>query len=107
MHPKLQPGEAWFADFGLAEKPRWTLVVGCHADGRLAVVSVVLITTQYAGTSYEVTLPRVPWLREQSYINAQSIQPVRLTELVRKAPGQFQPSVFAEVKEALFRWLAV
>lgn len=107
MQPKPQPWEVWFADFGHVEKPRWTLVVGCHGDGRLAVASVILITTQFAGTPYEVSLPRVPWLREQSYVNAQSIQPVKLTEFVRKAPGQFHPSVAAEIKKALFRWLEI
>ena len=107
MQPRPQPGEIWFADFGLAEKPRWTLVVGRHDGGRMAVASVVLITTQFADTPYEVALPRVPWLREQSYVNAQSIQPVKFTEFMRKAPGQFQPSVVAEVKRALARWLAM
>jgi mRNA interferase MazF len=107
MQPMPQPGEAWFADLGLVEKPRWTLVIGRHEDGRLAVASVVLITTQFAGTPYEVTLPRVPWLREQSYVNAQSIQPVGFAEFVRKAPRQFQPSVVVEIKQALSRWLAV
>ena len=107
MQPSPQSGEVWFADFGAVEKPRWVLVVGRQGDGRLAVASVVLITTQFAGTPYEVTLPRVPWLREQSYVNAQSIQPVRFTELTRKAPGQFQPPVMAEVKKVLSRWLVL
>jgi mRNA interferase MazF len=102
-----QIGEAWFVDFGYEEKPRYALVVASSPNGRLAVASVVKVTTQFAGTPYEVTLPRVPWLREQSYVNAQSIQPVRFDEFVRKAPGQFQPSVMAEVKKALSRWLAL
>jgi len=97
----------WFVDFGMVGKPRWVLVIGRHNDGRLAVASVVLITTQFSGTPYEITLPKVPWLREQSYVNAQSIQPVQFTEFVRKAPGQFQSSVVAEVKKALARWLAL
>jgi hypothetical protein len=46
-------------------------------------------------------------LREQSYVNAQSIQPVQFTEFMRNAPGQFQPFVMAEVKKALSRWLAL
>jgi mRNA-degrading endonuclease toxin of MazEF toxin-antitoxin module len=52
-----------------------------------------------------VTLPRVPWLREQSYINVQSIQPVKFTEFVRKAPGKFEARVMSEVEAALKRWL--
>lgn len=54
---------------------------------------------------YEVTLPRLPWLREQSYINAQSLQPVKFTEFMRKAPGKFDASVSAEIEAALKRWL--
>ncbi len=107
MPPNPQPGEVWFADFGMVGKPRWVLVIANQDDGRLAVASVVLITTQFADTPYEVTLPRVPWLREQSYINAQSIQPVQFNEFLRKAPGQFQPSVVAEVKKVLEHWLAL
>src|SRR6516164_7976518 len=98
-------GETWFVDFGMASKPRWALVVGNAKDGRLALASVVKITTEYAGTPYEVTLPRLPWLREQSYINAQSIQPVRFSELVRRAPGQFDARVLNDVRLALKRWL--
>jgi mRNA-degrading endonuclease toxin of MazEF toxin-antitoxin module len=101
-----QVGEAWFVDFGYEEKPRYALVVASSRDGRLALASVVKVTTHYGSTPFEVILPRVPWLREQSYINAQSIQPVRFIEFVRKAPGQFQSSVMTEVRKALDRWLA-
>ncbi len=54
---------------------------------------------------YEVTLPRVAWLREQSYVNAQSLQPVKFTEFIRKAPGKFDTRVSAEVEAAIKRWL--
>lgn len=63
------------------------------------------ITTQFEGTPYEVTLPRVSWLREQSYINVQSPQPVKFTEFVRKAPGKFDALVLEEVEAALKRRL--
>jgi hypothetical protein len=66
---------------------------------------VVLITTQFEETRYEVTLPRVPWVREPSYINAQSIQPVKFTEFIRKAPGKFDARIINEVEAALKRWL--
>ncbi|HEY3861859.1 MAG TPA: type II toxin-antitoxin system PemK/MazF family toxin [Verrucomicrobiae bacterium] len=98
-------GETWFVDFGMAAKPRWAFIVGSARDGRLALASVVKITTEYAGTPYEIALPRVPWLREQSYINAQSIQPVKYVELTRKAPSQFDPRILTEMRAALKRWL--
>src|ERR1022692_1123027 len=91
MIPKI--GETWFVDFGLAAKTRRAFVVGAAANGRLALATVLTITTQYDGTPYEMALPRVPWLREQSYVNAQSLQPVKFSELARKAPGQFDATV--------------
>ena len=98
-------GEAWFVDLGMVSKPRYALVLAARTDARLALASVVLITRQFEDTPYEVTLPRVPWLQDQSYINVQSIQPVKFTEFVRKAPGTFDSRVIAEVEAALKRWL--
>jgi hypothetical protein len=46
-------------------------------------------------------------LREQSYINVQSIQPVKFTEFVRKAPGTFAVGVMSDVEAALKRWLGI
>src|SRR5919197_5649582 len=100
-----QPGEVWFVDLGLVGKPRYALVLAAQTDARLALASVVLITRQFEETPYEVTLPRVPWLREQSYINVQSIQPVKFTEFAREAPGKFDARVIREVEGALKRWL--
>ena len=100
-----QPGEVWFIDLGMVAKRRRALVLAAQTDARLALASVVLITTKFENTPYEVTLPRVPWLREQSYINVQSIQPVKFTEFVRKAPGKFDARVMSEVEAALKRWL--
>jgi hypothetical protein len=87
MKANPQIGEIWFIEFSYDQKPRYALVVGSDSDARLAVSSVLQITTQHGGTDYEVTLPRVPWLREQSYVNAQTVQPVKWTEFIRKAPG--------------------
>jgi mRNA interferase MazF len=100
-----QASEVWFVDLGMAGKPRYALVLAARTDARLALASVVLITTQFEDTPYEVSLPRVSWLREQSFINVQSIQPVKFTEFVRKAPGKFETSVICEVQAALKRWL--
>jgi hypothetical protein len=62
-------------------------------------------TKQFEDTPYEVTLPRVPWLPEQSHLNVQSLQPVKFTEFVRKAPGKFDARVISQVEAALKRWL--
>ena len=105
MRTVPQAGEVWFIDLGVVGKPRYALVLAARSDARLALASLVLITTHFEDTPYEVTLPRVPWLRAQSYINVQSIQPVKFTEFVRKAPGKFDARVTNEVEAALKRWL--
>ena len=98
-------GEVWFVDLGMVGKPRYALVMAARVDARLALASVVLITTRFENTPYEVTLPRLPWLREQSHINVQSIQPVKFTEFARKAPGKLDAPVISAVEAALKRWL--
>jgi hypothetical protein len=103
MIPKI--GETWFVELGAAAKPRWAYVIGAAPDGRLALASVLTITTQYDRTPYEMALPRVPWLREQRYVNVQSLQPVRFSELTRKAPGQFDATVLEGARQLIQRWL--
>lgn len=99
------PGEVWTVDFGYDGKVRSALVVSVpDRNCRLAITSVVQITTQFAGTPYEITLPRVPWLREQSYCNGQTVQPVAWQEFQRKL-GQFDGRVLKDVRTALGRWL--
>jgi mRNA-degrading endonuclease toxin of MazEF toxin-antitoxin module len=103
MIPKI--GETWFVDLGLAAKPRWAYVAGAAPVGRLALAAVLTTTTQYDGAPYEMALPRVPRLGDQSYVNAQSLQPVKFSELTRKAPGQFDGSVLEGARQIIRHWL--
>jgi mRNA-degrading endonuclease toxin of MazEF toxin-antitoxin module len=48
----------------------------------------------------------VAWLREQSYCNAQSVQPVAWTEFQRKI-GQFDTGVLKNARTALKLWLGI
>ena len=101
------PGEVWTVDFGYDAKVRNALVISvADKNCRLALASVVQITTQFGNTPYEVTLPRVPWLREQSYCNAQTVQPVAWVEFQRKT-GQFDARVLQEVRSAVALWLGI
>lgn len=105
MKPNPKPGEVWTVDFGYDGKVRGALVVSVNDPNcRLAIASVLQLTTQHAGTPYEVALPRVSWLREQSYLNAQSVQPVAWHEFQRKL-GQFDAPVLEQARAALQRWL--
>ncbi len=95
----------WFIGLGLVAKQRPARVLAVQTDARLALASVVLITTKFENTPYEVALPRVPGLPAQSYLNAQSIQPVKFPELIRKVPGKFDPRVIGDVEAVIKRWL--
>jgi mRNA interferase MazF len=107
MKADPKPGEVWTIDFGYDGKVRSALVVSVvDRNCRLALASVIQITSQYGGTPYEMTLPRVPWLREQSYCNAQSVQPVAWTEFQRKL-GQFDPSILKNARAVLKLWLGI
>jgi mRNA interferase MazF len=107
MKADPKPGEVWTVDFGYDGKVRSALVVsGNDKNCRLAIASVLQITTQFGNTPYEVTLPRVGWLREQSYCNAQSVQPVAWTEFQRRI-GQFDPEVMKHARDALRLWLGI
>jgi mRNA interferase MazF len=98
------PGEVWTVDLGYDGKVRSAVVVSSpDRNCRLAIASVVQVTTQFAGTPYEVTLPRVPWLREQSYCNAQTVQPVAWVEFQRKV-GHFDARVLKDIRAAIRAW---
>ena len=105
MKASPPPGEVWLIDFGYGAKARAALVVSVpDSNVRLAISSVVQLTTQHGDTPYEVTLPKVPWLHDQSYVNAQSVQPVKWVEFTRKL-GQFDPQVMKQVRASLALWL--
>jgi mRNA interferase MazF len=107
MRAEPKAGEVWTVDFGYDGKVRSALVVSVHDKNcRLAIASVLQITTQYGGTPYEISLPRVAWLREQSYCNAQTIQPVAWTEFQRKV-GQFDMNVLNQARAILKLWLGL
>ena len=42
-----QRGEVWFIELGMVGKPRYALVLAAQTDARLALASVVLLTTQF------------------------------------------------------------
>ena len=107
MKANPRPGEVWIVDFGYDGKVRNALIVSVSdANCRLAIASVVQITTHYGNAPYEVSLPRVPWLREQSYCNTQTIQPVAWHEFERKL-GQFDERILRDVRSALRLWLGI
>lgn len=102
-----RPGDVYFVDLGMAEKPRDVLIVSVHApDAPLAVVTALSLTTRYHQTPYEVRLPKLPWMREQSHVNAQSLSGYKFVELLR-FKGRVDSATMQEVHRAVRRWLGL
>ena len=71
MRVDPKPGEVYFVDLGMAQKPRNILIVSVQdQNAPLAVVTGLSLTRQYHQSRYEVVLPKLPWMRDQSYVNA-------------------------------------
>jgi mRNA interferase MazF len=107
MRAEPQPGEVYFVDLGMSAKPRRVLIVSVQdPNSPLAVVTGLSLTTRYHQSKYEVALPKLPWMREQSHVNAQSLSGYKVIELQRLS-GKLDASVMQNVQQAIRAWLAI
>ncbi len=67
-----------------------------------ALALFVPLTKESRGSRYEVTMPRVPWLKLQSYANVQALGAAEHHEL-KDRRGRFDPATVAAIKDAI-RW---
>lgn len=96
-----EPGEVYRVDLGMAGKVRYFVVVSRRDDNPPRALAIcVPITTQNRGSDYEVELPRVRFLREQSYANVQGLQAVQFHEL-NGPVGRFTPPTIDAIRDAL------
>ena len=99
MSPR--PGEVWLADLGLAAKTRPVVIVSRHdPDSPRALVLYVPLTTQNRGSRYEVALPRLRFLHQESVANTQGLGSLPTVRLERKL-GVLPPATLDAVREAL------
>lgn len=95
------PGEVWLADLGMAAKTRPVLIVSRHdPDPPRALIIYVPLTRQNRGSPYEVPLPKLPFLREESIANVQGVASLPVTRLERRL-GRLPDDAFQSVKRAL------
>ena len=88
-------------DLGIGGKARPVLVVSrADPDSPRALALCVPLTTQNRGSLYEVELPRVRFLREQSFANVQGLASFRHDELRGKL-GRFEGAALEKVRAAL------
>ena len=95
------PGEIWLADLGLAAKTRPILVVSRYdPDPPRAMVTYVPLTTQYRQSPYEIALPRLRFLNQDSYVNVQGLGSIPRVRLERRL-GKLSDNVMIEIKNAI------
>jgi mRNA interferase MazF len=101
MIPKV--GDVFIVDLGYEAKVRPVVVVSREDPAAPRALAIVVpLTSQSRGSRYEVPMPRVPWLKLQSHANVQAIGSAEHHELTERR-GRFDPSVVAQIREAI-RW---
>jgi mRNA interferase MazF len=101
MTPKV--GEVYMLDLGYEGKVRPVVIISREDPLAPRALSLfVPLTKESRGSRYEVTMPRVPWLKLQSYADTQAIGAAGHHELTDRR-GRFEPTVVAKIKDAI-RW---
>ena len=101
MMPKI--GDVFIVDLGFDGKVRPVVVVSREDNDAPRALSIVVpLTSQFRGSRYEIQMPRVPWLKLQSFANVQAIGSVEHHEL-KDRRGKFETSVMKQIREAI-RW---
>jgi mRNA interferase MazF len=101
MTPK--PGEVYLVDLGMAGKVRPVVVITREdASAPRALSVTVPLTSQNRGSQYEVQIPRVPWLKHQSFANVQAMAAYGHHEFLERR-GRFDQLTLEKIKHAV-RW---
>jgi mRNA-degrading endonuclease toxin of MazEF toxin-antitoxin module len=99
MTPKV--GEVYMLDMDYQGKTRPVVIMSREDDNApRALALFVPLTKESRPGNYEVTMPRVPWLKLQSYANVQAIGAAGFHELTDKR-GTFDADVVAKIKTAI------
>ncbi len=101
MTRKLQIGDVFIVDLGLAGKVRPVVILSRQDEqAPRALALAVPLSLENRSSRYEVLMPRVPWLRNQGVANVQGIFPIKLQEL-RDYRGRFDRKTVFEIRRAL------
>jgi mRNA interferase MazF len=95
------PGEVWLADLGMAAKTRPVVVVSRHDEQAPRALTIYIpLTSQNRGSRYEVVLPRLSFLRQESVANVQGMGSIPEVRLERRL-GRLPEPVLAEIRSAI------
>ncbi len=107
MRIKLQAGEVWLADLGLAAKVRPVLLIYTPrgSDAR-TLVMVAPLTSEIRGLRGEVPLGKPRWLPKESAVNVQGLASFDPSKLIRRL-GVLTAQQMTAVKDALRELLEI
>jgi mRNA interferase MazF len=95
------PGEVWLADLGVAAKTRPIVIVSRRdPDPPRALILYVPLTTQFRGSRYEVPIPTLSFLNQESFANVQGLGSLPTVRLERRL-GALPARTMQEVRRAL------
>lgn len=98
------PGEVYIVDLEMAAKTRPAVVVSRYDPNRpIAAITFVAITTQYRNSLYEVSLGRPSFLREESWVNVQSVASIDPSKVNRRrgSLGNLTGEQMRKIRKAL------
>jgi mRNA interferase MazF len=103
--PKINRGEVWLVDLGLAAKVRPCLVLSVLPnDQDRSLVTLVPHTTSIRGSRFELSVPK-SFLKEGAF-DAQGIVTVPIPRLIRKL-GELTASELEPLEEVVIQWLGL
>lgn len=102
---RVEPGEVWLADLGMAAKTRPVIIVSRYDfNPPRDIVIYVPCTTQDRGSSYEVNLSELVFLREGGVANVQGLGSIPTRRLEKKlgvVPGPLMQKIRDVIKFTL------
>ena len=98
---RVNPGEVWLADLGMAAKTRPVIVVSRYdSNPPRDIVIYVPCTTQDRGSRYEVNLSELSFLREGGVANVQGLGSIPTRRLEKKL-GVAPDALMAKIRDAI------
>lgn len=98
---RVNPGEVWLADLGIAAKTRPVIVVSRYdASPPRDIVIYVPCTTRDRGSRYEVNISELSILREGGVANVQGLGSIPARRLERKL-GVVPDALMAKIRDAI------
>ncbi|MDD5262709.1 MAG: type II toxin-antitoxin system PemK/MazF family toxin [Methylacidiphilales bacterium] len=98
---RVNPGEVWLADLGMAAKTRPVIVVSRYdSNPPRDIIIYVPCTTQDRGSSYEVNISELSFLREDGVANVQGLGSVPSRRLERKL-GVVPDALMQKIRNAI------